>query len=119
MASQKRKRAAEDDQESSTSDVTIEALSDDDIDISSALVGNGQRKQEWHERSVFHEDGDGDSQSEQEDDGILDIIHDSTTRRNIKDGTQLIKKIKGRSKIAKGEVGGGSFQSMGEHLTNR
>ncbi|KAH9054251.1 DEAD-domain-containing protein [Lactarius vividus] len=35
------------------------------------------------------------------------------SRRNIKDGTELLKNTKGKKKLTKGEVGGGSFQSMG------
>ncbi|KAH9994019.1 P-loop containing nucleoside triphosphate hydrolase protein [Russula vinacea] len=33
--------------------------------------------------------------------------------RNVKDGTELLKNAKGKKKLAKGELGGGSFQSMG------
>ena len=41
------------------------------------------------------------------------IIREAIQKKNIKDGTDLMKKMKGKTKIAKGEVGGGSFQSMG------
>ncbi|KAI0066162.1 DEAD-domain-containing protein [Artomyces pyxidatus] len=34
-------------------------------------------------------------------------------KRNAKEGTELLKSTKGKNKLVKGEVGGGSFQSMG------
>ncbi|KAI0256032.1 DEAD-domain-containing protein [Lactifluus subvellereus] len=41
------------------------------------------------------------------------MIRNSISRRNVKDGTELLKNTKGKKKLTKGEVGGGSFQSMG------
>ncbi|KAI0305644.1 DEAD-domain-containing protein [Multifurca ochricompacta] len=43
------------------------------------------------------------------------MLSRSIARRNVKDGTEFLKntKGKGKKKLAKGEVGGGSFQSMG------
>jgi ATP-dependent RNA helicase DDX54/DBP10 len=53
-------------------------------------------------------------ESETDDDTELeDMIKNSISRRNTKDGTELLKNTKGKKKITKGEVGGGSFQSMG------
>ena len=53
-----------------------------------------------------------DDDGENEED-LQEIIRESIAKRNTKDGTELLKKTKGKTKIAKGEVGGGSFQSMG------
>lgn len=50
---------------------------------------------------------------DEEDDDLGQFIHSSIAKRDIKAGTHVIKNAKG--KIAKGEVGGGSFQSMGLH----
>ena len=50
-----------------------------------------------------------------DDEDLQDIIRQATTKRDLKEGTQVVKKAKGKTKITKGEVGGGSFQSMGEH----
>ncbi|KAH9978704.1 P-loop containing nucleoside triphosphate hydrolase protein [Lactifluus volemus] len=53
-------------------------------------------------------------ESETDDDTEFeDMIKNSISRRNTKDGTELLKNTKGKKKITKGEVGGGSFQSMG------
>jgi hypothetical protein len=41
------------------------------------------------------------------------MIRNSISRRNVKDGTELLKNTKGKKKLTKGELGGGSFQSMG------
>lgn len=49
------------------------------------------------------------------DEDLQEIIRQATARRDVKEGTQVVKKAKGKTKITKGEVGGGSFQSMGEH----
>ena len=55
------------------------------------------------------------SESEDDDEDLQDIIRQATAKRDVKEGTQVIKKTKGKTKITKGEVGGGSFQSMGEN----
>lgn len=67
------------------------------IDISNALAGKRQRTQPDH-----------DSEDE-----LGDFIRTSIAKRDVKNGTELVKKVKGKAKLAKGEVGGGSFQSMG------
>ncbi|KAI0045276.1 DEAD-domain-containing protein [Auriscalpium vulgare] len=41
------------------------------------------------------------------------MIRESMAKRNTRDGTELLKNTKGKNKLVKGEVGGGSFQSMG------
>ncbi|KAF5393457.1 hypothetical protein D9757_000611 [Collybiopsis confluens] len=70
-----------------------------DVDIFSALTAKKPKN---------------DSESENEDDFIA-FLQDSIAKRNVKNGTELLKKTKGKAKLAKGEVGGGSFQSMGLH----
>ena len=66
-------------------------------DISSALVGKRQRL----------------STALDEDQDISEFLQSSILKRDIKGGTKVIKNAKGKAKLAKGEVGGGSFQSMG------
>jgi ATP-dependent RNA helicase DDX54/DBP10 len=69
------------------------------VDISNALAGAGKRQRTQTERDS--------------DDELGDFIKTSIAKRDIKNGTEVVKKVKGKSKLAKGEVGGGSFQSMG------
>ncbi|KDR75870.1 hypothetical protein GALMADRAFT_248604 [Galerina marginata CBS 339.88] len=71
----------------------------EEVDISSALVGKRPKS----------------NTITQEEDDLADFIQASITKRSIKEGTQVLKNSKGKSKFAKGEVGGGSFQSMGLH----
>ena len=68
-------------------------------DISSALVGKRQRLSPSDE----HQD-------------ISEFLQSSILKRDIKGGTKVLKNAKGKAKLAKGEVGGGSFQSMGHYL---
>ncbi|KAJ8076490.1 ATP-dependent RNA helicase dbp10 [Marasmius tenuissimus] len=75
----------------------------DDVDISSALTSKKPRIDQSNE----------DEDDEEED--FAAFIQESITKRNVKDGTDTVKKVKGKAKLAKGEVGGGSFQSMGLH----
>ncbi|KAL4246031.1 DEAD box helicase family protein [Abortiporus biennis] len=100
MVFSKRKRSA-----------SISSSSEDDsasdIDISSALTGKRPRKEE-HSEDVALERDDYD-----EDDELNDIIRETTAKKNMRMGNELLKKTKGKQKMAKGEVGGGSFQSMG------
>ena len=102
MAPLKRKRALpaaeESDSDSGYSVVAAQDDEDDSMDISSALVGKKPRLEE----------------DEGNDDDLQDFIQASIAKRNIKGGTEVVKKVKGKSKITKGEVGGGSFQSMGK-----
>lgn len=76
---------------------------DDEIDISSVLAGKKRVK-----LAVDHDSGD-------EDKALQEIIRKATAKRDVKGGTDIVKKAKGKSKLTKGEVGGGSFQSMGEY----
>lgn len=108
MAMQKRKRTFDDDSELLDSS---DADSGDDIDISSALTGKKSKKAK-HIVDTAEDISKGGNNSEDDDD-IDEIIKESISKRNIKGGTELLKKTKGKAKIAKGEVGGGSFQSMG------
>ena len=43
-----------------------------------------------------------------------EIILGATTKQKVKDEIQAANKTKGKSNVAKGEVGGGNFQNMGE-----
>lgn len=76
----------------------------DDADIAAALVPK---------RARCDLSGDGDS----DDDALRDFIQASISKRDVKAGTHVVKNAKGKAKIAKGEVGGGSFQSMGASAT--
>ena len=55
----------------------------------------------------------GKEDSEDDYEELEALIKDSVAKRDKKEGTKLLKKAKGKAKISKGEVGGGSFQSMG------
>lgn len=104
MVSRKRNRDIEEDEESSSDFSIVQPASDDefDVDISSALTGKRPRKD-----SLIENNPD-------DDDGIEELIHDSISKRNMKGGTEMLKKIKSKGK-SKGDIGGGSFQSMGLH----
>jgi hypothetical protein len=56
-----------------------------------------------------------DDEDEDEED-LDEIIRESIAKRDVKGGTEILKKTKGKTKIIKGEVGGGSFQSMGASI---
>ncbi|KAK0241592.1 P-loop containing nucleoside triphosphate hydrolase protein [Armillaria nabsnona] len=95
MPSHKRKHQEED---SDISDGYSEVqLSDDDVDIFVALTTKKPR---------VDEDSD--------DEGLKQMMLESISKRNMKSGTEILKKAKGKN-LVKGEVGGGSFQSMGLH----
>ncbi|KAI0819998.1 ATP-dependent RNA helicase DBP10 [Trametes gibbosa] len=100
MAPTKRKHTESEDDFSEVS--LDEGFSEDDMDISSALTGKRPRVTP---RIT--------SLAEEDDDDLQEFIRESIAKRDVKEGTELLKKTKGKSKIAKGEVGGGSFQSMG------
>lgn len=97
MVAPKRKRSDEDadDHYSEVSASFEQAHSDDEIDISNVLSGKKARH------------------AEDEDDDFNDFLQDSIAKRDVKGGTEVVKKAKGKGKIVKGELGGGSFQSMG------
>jgi len=86
-----------------------EVPSDDDRepDIFAALTGQKKRRISRSEEQILRE-------SEDDDEDLQEIIRQATAKRDVKEGTQVVKKAKGKTKITKGEVGGGSFQSMGE-----
>ncbi len=73
---------------------------DIDVDISYALVGKRPKLTQMIE--------------EEDDDGLANFLQASISKRSMKEGTQVLKITKGKIKMTKGEVGGGSFQSMGE-----
>ncbi|KIJ67811.1 hypothetical protein HYDPIDRAFT_83574 [Hydnomerulius pinastri MD-312] len=108
MAPQKRKRSVkdDDDDEGSDSGFSIVQADDDeiDVDISSALTGKRAQKGPVTGSDVGEDDMD--------DDELEELIHDSIVKRDVKGGTEMLKKIKSKGK-GKGDVGGGSFQSMG------
>jgi hypothetical protein len=81
--------------------------SDHSFDISSALTQRKKALQKGKTPLSPHEnDVDDDTELE-------DMIRNSISRRNAKDGTELLKSTKGKKRLTRGEVGGGSFQSMG------
>ncbi len=106
MAVHKRKRTQAED-----SDIEDFSGSDSEsnVDISSALTGKNSKKSR---RSVNGPQDTGDA-AEDDDEHLQELIKESISKRNVKSGTELLKKTKGKAKIVKGEVGGGSFQSMG------
>lgn len=93
------------------SDNSIEmvGLSDNDdemdMDISSALAGKRRKVR------ASAQDDEGE-----DDEDLAKFLKDSMAKRDVKEGTQVLKKAKGKGKVGKGEVGGGSFQSMGTSL---
>ncbi|KZW00235.1 DEAD-domain-containing protein [Exidia glandulosa HHB12029] len=85
-----------DDDNDDGSDYDVVAQDDgNDVDIAAALVGDNA------------DDGSGDE----------DFIRDTLRKKHVKDGAELVKQAKGKGKshVKKGELGGGSFQSMGLH----
>lgn len=119
MAIHKRKRAPAQEEEEPSSDFSVVPQDDSDfsgsedsVDISTALAGNKKRKTSTKQKpragaSAIAGDGGDD------DDVLQDIIRDSMAKRDVKEGTEVMKKTKGKNKLVKGEIGGGSFQSMG------
>ncbi|KAI0630281.1 DEAD-domain-containing protein [Trametes polyzona] len=100
----KRKRSEPAQSDDDFSEVSLDdAYSEDEVDISSALTG----KRPKVTPRVVPQDEDED------DEDLQEFIRESIAKRDVKEGTEMLKKTKGKTKIAKGEVGGGSFQSMG------
>ena len=86
-------------------------------DIFSSLTGNKNKKrkiQQDEDSEDGHEGVSPNGFEGDEDDDLNTLIRETVARRDKKDGTKLLKKTKGSKKIAKGETGGGSFQSMGK-----
>ncbi|KAF5385833.1 hypothetical protein D9615_002245 [Tricholomella constricta] len=73
--------------------------SDHEIDISNALSGKKAKI----------------ARADLSDDELKDFLQETIAKRDVKSGTNVVKKAKGKGNIAKGELGGGSFQSMGLH----
>ena len=80
-----------------------QALSDNEIDISSALTSKRARITPAPDEN-------------NDDDDLQLFLQESISRRDVKAGTEIVKKAKSKGKVAKGEVGGGSFQSMGQSM---
>ncbi|KAG6897896.1 hypothetical protein C0992_009380 [Termitomyces sp. T32_za158] len=99
LAGPKRKRPAVDENYTRVSPLLAQESSDDEIDISNAL--SGKKAKTVTEAS--------------DDDDFNDFLQKATAKRHIKGGTEVVKQAKGKGKVVKGEVGGGSFQSMGLH----
>ena len=78
--------------------------SDDDVDITHALSGK--------------KTASGKDDLDDDFDELEKLIKHSVATRDKKEGTKLLKQTK-KSKLTKGEVGGGSFQSMGESCSFR
>lgn len=85
---------------------------DQEPDIFAALTGKKKRRISGPGGQILGE-------SEDDDEDLQEIIRQATAKRDVKEGTQVVKNTKGKSKITKGEVGGGSFQSMGERIHSR
>lgn len=99
MVPLKRKRTTGTTQEEEEDSVFSEVpLSDGEVDISSTLTS----------RKRLQVDGEDDDE---------DFIRETMAKHNVRSGTEIIKRTKGKNKIAKGEVGGGSFQSMGVSIS--
>ncbi|KAG8690907.1 ATP-dependent RNA helicase dbp10 [Ceratobasidium sp. 423] len=96
------KRREESVSESSDAELSESESSDDQIDIFNALAnpGAGKGKNKQAEESDLEED---DTQ----------FIQRAIEKRNKKGGTEVMKAVNSKGKLAKGAVGGGSFQSMG------
>ena len=116
MVSVKRKRSDATASEDEFSEVSQDyAQSDEEIDISTALTGKRPKVAMISKGTP----GAGNDWDDDNDDDLQDFIRESIAKRDVKEGTELLKKTKGKTKIAKGEVGGGSFQSMGGYLFAR
>jgi hypothetical protein len=87
-----------------------ESAASDEIDITAALTGRKRQKVALAAPDYGSED---EAAYDDDDDGLADLIRTSIAKRNAKEGTEVLKNVKGgKKKLAKGEVGGGSFQSM-------
>lgn len=118
MAIHKRKRGPVNEEEEPSSDFSVvpqdSSDAEDSVDISTALAGNKKRKTSTKQKSITGTSGRTDD-GEDDDDVLQDIIRDSMAKRDVKEGTEVMKKTKGKNKLVKGEIGGGSFQSMGAY----
>lgn len=101
MVLNKRKRICEASGSEAPSDDGYSS-SDVEMDISSALTGKKPRLVSTSQAYLSDDDED-----------LQNVIRESVSKRDKKKGTELLKSTKGKKKLVKGEVGGGSFQSMG------
>ncbi len=100
----KRARTEETDSEDSTYDPSqAQDFSDDALDISTSLTGKRRKRIEQVENL-----------EEDDPEDFSRFLQETIAKRDIKEGTQVVRNMKkGRQNVTKGEVGGGSFQSMG------
>ena len=96
----KRKRSKE---ESAELDLSGEDFLGSVADVSDALP----TKQPTHEE-----------QDTDDDHEFRRFLAERIARRDVKAGTEILKKSTKGGKRTKGEVGGGSFQSMGQYCDN-
>ncbi|KAL5524046.1 hypothetical protein ACEPAG_8219 [Sanghuangporus baumii] len=110
MAIPKRKYSSDESDSEASASSSHHVPSDDEVDITSALTGN--KKSKTSDKSYDH-----GLEVENDDDyeELEALIKKSVAKRDKKEGTKLLKQTKGKTKFSKGEVGGGSFQSMGLH----
>ena len=86
----KRKHAESVDSDDGYSEVSLEdAYSEDEVDISSALTG---KRPKITPRLKPQEDDD-------DDDDLQEFIRESITKRDVKEGTELLKKTKDRKSV--------------------
>lgn len=95
-------RSTESSSEPSDAEYSGYESSDDQVDIFDALAHSGKGKGKRKEVE----------ESDSEDDDV-EFIQRAIEKRNKKGGTEITKAISSKGKLAKGAVGGGSFQSMG------
>lgn len=95
-----------DEEEDTSPDISFDG--EQEPDIFAALTGQKKRRTSGPEE-----------QSSEDDEDLQEIIRQATTKRHIREGTEVVKKTKGKTKVTKGEIGGGSFQSMGERNSLR
>lgn len=74
-----------------------------DLDITDVLTGANKTSKK--QRIDPHEDPEDD---------LADLLATKISKRNVKDGTKVVKKSNARGNLVHGQVGGGSFQSMGK-----
>ncbi|CAE7144168.1 unnamed protein product, partial [Rhizoctonia solani] len=85
----------------SDSEISGSEASDEQVDIFEALTNPGAGK--GKSKQVEESDSEDDTE----------FIQRAIEKRNKKGGTELTKAIGSKGKLAKGAIGGGSFQSMG------
>ncbi|EJU04250.1 DEAD-domain-containing protein [Dacryopinax primogenitus] len=115
MDGRKRRRSPESDHSDNESEEAgwVSFGDEDEVDIAESLVKFAPAKRRKVSKPAGHGDDDvesGGGGDEDEDEFIANLM----LKRNVKAGTEVVKKAKGKKgNIAKGAVGGGSFQSMG------